>query len=44
MMENNVKDMSGKQYLIEINKVHKCRDCSFFRSCWKMEEYNRMTG
>jgi hypothetical protein len=43
IMENNIKDMSGKEYLIKKNEADKCRDCSFFRSCWKMEEYNRLT-
>jgi hypothetical protein len=42
MIENNVADMSGKQYFIEKNKTGTCKDCSFFRSCWKMEEYKRL--
>ncbi|HOE16750.1 MAG TPA: hypothetical protein PLX02_11290 [Syntrophorhabdaceae bacterium] len=42
MMENNVIGVSGKQYLVEKNMAHKCRDCSFFRSCWSMEEYNQL--
>jgi|WetSurMetagenome_2_1015567.scaffolds.fasta_scaffold1166945_1 hypothetical protein len=39
MMENNVTDMSGKEYFTEKNRTHTCKDCSFFRSCWRMEEY-----
>lgn len=42
MLENNVADMSGKHYFVEKNKAGKCKDYSFFRSCWKMEEYNRL--
>ncbi len=42
MMENNITEMSGKQYFVEKNKIVACRDCSFFRSCWKMEDYNRL--
>ncbi|MCX5812655.1 MAG: hypothetical protein NT178_08945 [Proteobacteria bacterium] len=42
MVENNVTNMSGKQYLIEQNKADRCRDCSFFRSCWNIEDYNRI--
>jgi hypothetical protein len=42
MMENDVANMSGKHYFVAKNKTDACRDCSFFRSCWKMEEYNRL--
>ena len=38
----DITDMSGKQYFIEKNKIAACRDCSFFRSCWNMQEYNRL--
>ncbi|OPY82241.1 MAG: hypothetical protein A4E65_00889 [Syntrophorhabdus sp. PtaU1.Bin153] len=43
MIENCVRNTSGKRYLIELNKIDKCRDCPFFRSCWKAEEYRRLT-
>jgi hypothetical protein len=42
MTEKNITDMTGKQYLIEQNKADKCKDCSFFRSCWNIEDYNRI--
>lgn len=42
MMENNVADMAGKQYMVQQKKVDNCRSCPFFRSCWRMEEYNRL--
>jgi sulfatase maturation enzyme AslB (radical SAM superfamily) len=42
MTADNIADMSGKQYLVEKNRVDKCRECDFFRSCWKQEEYNRL--
>jgi hypothetical protein len=42
MAENDVKGMAGKQYLIENRKTSKCNDCSFFRTCWKREDYNKI--
>jgi hypothetical protein len=40
-MEEKVTGVSGKRYLIERNKKVKCLDCSFFRSCWNQEEYDK---
>ena len=42
MMEHNITGISGKRYLIENGKTDLCKGCPFFRSCWKMEEYNRL--
>jgi len=41
MEEDCVTAASGKQYLIESGKTHKCEECDFFRSCWNTEEYGR---
>ena len=41
MIKNNVRGWSGKKYFMDLNKVYRCKDCSFFRSCWTMEKYDR---
>jgi hypothetical protein len=41
MLKNSVTGWSGKKYLIDLNKVYRCKDCPFFRSCWSSEEYDR---
>lgn len=43
MEENDVANMSGKQYFMDGKKTGECKDCPFFRTCWKIEEYNRLT-
>lgn len=43
MEENDVANMSGKQYFIDGKKTGECKACPFFRTCWKIEEYNRLT-
>lgn len=42
MAEKNVTGLSGKQYFLQCRQTVKCRDCPFFRSCWKAEEYDRL--
>jgi hypothetical protein len=42
MSRNNISRMSGKLYLINERRAEKCRECSFFRSCWNAEEYDRL--
>jgi hypothetical protein len=42
MVKNNISGWSGKDYLMKANKIHRCQDCPFFRSCWTMEEYGRI--
>jgi hypothetical protein len=42
LAENCIIDRPGKQYLIEQKKTDKCKDCSFFRTCWNVEDYNRI--
>jgi hypothetical protein len=42
MTENNVTGFSGKEYLLKEHETARCRDCPFFRSCWKAEEYERL--
>ena len=44
MREKNITGVAGKQYLVENHKTDKCKDCSFFRSCWKKEEYMKISG
>ena len=43
MRENEVKEESGKEYLIRQNKTGKCTECSFFRDCWNTEDYARLS-
>lgn len=43
MEMENVADKSGRQYLIELNQTDRCRDCSFLRSCWTEEEYDKVS-
>lgn len=41
MNRDKVNSDSGKRHLRSKNKLHLCRDCPFFRSCWVMPEYQR---
>ena len=42
MKARNITGSSGKQYFIDNNKAAQCNECDFFRSCWSIEEYNRI--
>ncbi len=42
MAKHGVTDRSGKRYLIETGRIERCRECSFFRSCWDSEEYEAL--
>lgn len=42
MMKDSVLGWSGKDYLMKTKKAHRCKECPFFRSCWSMEEYDRV--
>lgn len=44
MMEHGAAGGSGKTYLTECGKLHLCKECPFFRSCWNPEDYKRLTG
>jgi hypothetical protein len=41
MMKNKVEGQAGKDYLMKTNRICRCEDCAFFRSCWTSEEYQR---
>lgn len=42
MTKNSVAGQAGKDYLLKVKKIHRCKNCPFFRSCWTEEEYGRM--
>lgn len=44
MTEQRVTGKSGKRYLVERNGIDRCEACPFFRSCWNMDEYRRLTA
>ncbi len=44
MGRDGVKGCLGKEYLTHKKETHLCMDCSFFRSCWSMEEFDRLRG
>lgn len=39
MMEENITDMNGKDYLIKTKRLSECKECPFFRTCWRAGEY-----
>ena len=44
MAKANISGASGKSYLVKTGHTDLCRNCPFFRSCWKEEEYSGMVG
>ncbi|HEX2967090.1 MAG TPA: hypothetical protein VHO84_14985 [Syntrophorhabdaceae bacterium] len=44
MMAQDITGASGKQYFIDNNKTSECRGCHFFRSCWRDEEYGKISN
>lgn len=35
----NIKNISGKSYLLSTNMLKACKKCDFFYSCWAESEY-----
>ncbi|HOJ71074.1 MAG TPA: hypothetical protein PK864_01050 [Syntrophorhabdaceae bacterium] len=44
MKKDKITGITGKQYLIDKNKLPRCLDCSFFSSCWNIEDYKKLTN
>ncbi len=42
MMAQGITDRSGKDYLLQNQQTALCKECPFFRSCWRSGEYDRL--
>ncbi|HOV89564.1 MAG TPA: hypothetical protein PKW07_02510 [Syntrophorhabdaceae bacterium] len=43
MEKDRVTGINGKQYLMKIKKIYRCEHCPFFRSCWNIEDYRKIS-
>ncbi|MCX8021978.1 MAG: hypothetical protein N2745_04315 [Syntrophorhabdaceae bacterium] len=42
MEKEKISGTTGKEYLIRSKRLKRCMDCSFFTSCWNIEEYKKL--